>query len=77
MSTGVFLARHGQTAYNQEGRFPGQLPVPLDDTGRAQAALRALIIWRGKGNACCCLIRRRFHETNYVATRFAAAPKFT
>ncbi len=34
----VFLARHGQTAYNLEGRFQGQLPVPLDDTGRAQAA---------------------------------------
>ncbi len=34
----VFLARHGRTAYNLEGRFQGQLPVPLDDTGRAQAA---------------------------------------
>jgi broad specificity phosphatase PhoE len=35
---GVYLARHGQTAYNLEGRFQGQLPVPLDDTGRAQAS---------------------------------------
>jgi broad specificity phosphatase PhoE len=35
---GVYLARHGQTAYNLEGRFQGQLPVPLDETGRAQAA---------------------------------------
>ena len=34
---GVYLARHGQTAYNLEGRFQGQLPVPLDETGRAQA----------------------------------------
>jgi broad specificity phosphatase PhoE len=34
----VFLARHGRTAYNLEGRFQGQLPVPLDDTGREQAA---------------------------------------
>jgi len=34
----LYLARHGQTAYNHEGRFQGQLPVPLDDTGRAQAA---------------------------------------
>ncbi len=38
MAANVFLARHGQTAYNLEGRFQGQLPVPLDDTGRAQAA---------------------------------------
>jgi broad specificity phosphatase PhoE len=35
--SGVYLARHGQTAYNLERRFQGQLPVPLDDTGRAQA----------------------------------------
>ena len=35
--TRVYFARHGQTAYNREGRFQGQMPVPLDDTGRAQA----------------------------------------
>jgi broad specificity phosphatase PhoE len=35
---GVYLARHGQTAYNLEGRFQGQLPVPLDEKGRTQAA---------------------------------------
>ncbi len=34
---GVYLARHGQTAYNLEGRFQGQQAVPLDGTGRAQA----------------------------------------
>ncbi len=34
---GVYLARHGQTAYNLEGRFQGQQPVPLDDLGRTQA----------------------------------------
>jgi broad specificity phosphatase PhoE len=33
----IHLARHGQTAYNAEGRFQGHLPVPLDETGRAQA----------------------------------------
>ncbi len=34
---GVYLARHGRTAYNLEGRFQGQLPVPLDELGRKQA----------------------------------------
>lgn len=34
---GVYLARHGQTAYNREGRFQGQQAVPLDETGRRQA----------------------------------------
>jgi len=33
----VYLARHGQTAYNLERRFQGHLAVPLDDTGREQA----------------------------------------
>ncbi len=34
---GLYLARHGQTAYNAAGRFQGLQPVPLDATGRAQA----------------------------------------
>ncbi len=38
MAAQVYLARHGQTGYNLEGRFQGQLPVPLDNTGRTQAA---------------------------------------
>lgn len=33
----IFLARHGQTEYNDKGRFQGHLPVPLDATGRRQA----------------------------------------
>jgi broad specificity phosphatase PhoE len=37
----IHLARHGQTAYNAEGRFQGHLPVPLDETGRKQAAALA------------------------------------
>jgi broad specificity phosphatase PhoE len=34
---GVYLARHGETDYNAEGRFQGLLPVPLNATGRRQA----------------------------------------
>jgi broad specificity phosphatase PhoE len=33
----VYLARHGRTAYNHEGRFQGQQEIPLDEVGRAQA----------------------------------------
>jgi broad specificity phosphatase PhoE len=34
----IFLARHGRTPYNHEGRFQGQGDVPLDEHGRMQAA---------------------------------------
>ncbi len=37
----VLLARHGETAFNAEHRFQGQLDVPLNETGRAQAAALA------------------------------------
>jgi len=37
----VYLARHGRTAYNHEGRFQGQRAIPLDDVGRAEAAALA------------------------------------
>ncbi len=36
MSTRLLLVRHGQTAWNADGRFMGQLDVPLDEMGRAQ-----------------------------------------
>lgn len=34
----IYLARHGRTPYNHEGRFQGQSDVPLDETGLQQAA---------------------------------------
>lgn len=44
----ILLARHGRTAYNDEGRFQGQGAVPLDAQGRAQAVeLASAIVARG------------------------------
>jgi broad specificity phosphatase PhoE len=72
----IHLARHGQTAYNAEGRFQGHLPVPLDDTGREQARtlaeaaagieLRTLV--------CSPLVRAR-ETADIVAARIGLRPE--
>ena len=76
MPSGIYLARHGQTAYNLEGRFQGQQPVPLDATGRVQAAELAehastygfCALW------CSPLLRAR-ETTDVVAARLGLEPK--
>jgi probable phosphoglycerate mutase len=45
-STRIVFWRHGRTAWNAERRFQGQTDVPLDDTGRAQAAAAARALAR-------------------------------
>ena len=42
----LLLLRHGRTAYNATGRFQGQVDVPLDDLGFAQAARVAPLLAR-------------------------------
>jgi len=37
----VYVARHGESTWNREGRYQGQCDAPLSDTGRTQAELLA------------------------------------
>jgi broad specificity phosphatase PhoE len=74
--TRVYLARHGRTAYNLEGRFQGQLPVPLDDTGREQAAELAERAAAHGFSALWSSPLLRAHETaEVVAARVGLAPR--
>ncbi len=72
----IYLARHGQTAYNAEGRFQGQGPVPLDATGRAQAAALAEQAATYEFAALWCSPLRRARETaDVVARRIDLTPR--
>jgi probable phosphoglycerate mutase len=71
----IYLARHGQTAYNHEGRFQGQQAIPLDETGRAQAlelAERAAG-YGFKALWCSPLLRAR-ETADAVAARIGLEP---
>jgi len=35
----IILARHGETPWNAEGRYQGQIDIPLSDAGERQAGL--------------------------------------
>ncbi|KAG6335036.1 hypothetical protein ID866_4062 [Astraeus odoratus] len=41
MTLRLYIVRHGETDWNRERRIQGQLDVPLNETGMAQAALVA------------------------------------
>jgi broad specificity phosphatase PhoE len=72
----IYLARHGQTAYNLEGRFQGQLPVPLDATGRAQAQDLAERVGAYDFRAMWCSPLLRARETaDAIARRIGLEPK--
>jgi 2,3-bisphosphoglycerate-dependent phosphoglycerate mutase len=38
LATRLLIVRHGRTAWNSDGRFQGQLDIPLDEIGQSQAA---------------------------------------
>jgi len=72
----IHLARHGQTAYNAEGRFQGHLPVPLDDTGRAQARDLAEAVAAVEVRTLVCSPLARARETaDIVGARIGLVPE--
>ena len=70
------MARHGQTAYNAEGRFQGQLEVPLDDVGLAQARELAEVA-QGHGIVAlwCSPLRRAQQTADIVGEALGLTPR--
>ena len=72
----IYLARHGQTAYNLEGRFQGHLPVPLDQTGLEQAAeLAERAVPHGFRELWCSPLLRARETADIVAARLGLEPR--
>ena len=40
----IYYIRHGETAWNAQGRFQGSQDIPLNDLGRAQAVAAGVIL---------------------------------
>src|SRR5205814_1438675 len=58
--------RHGETAWNAEGRVQGQLDIPLSDIGHAQARAVAAVLGKESFSAIYC--------SDLVRVRQTAAP---
>lgn len=64
--TQLLFIRHGETDWNRRQCFQGQLDVPLNATGRAQAARLAARLAADKPDA--------FYSSDLLRTRETAAP---
>lgn len=75
--TELILIRHGETDWNVQGRFQGQIDVPLNATGQRQAALTAERLAQDRFDAFYCSDLLRTRQTaEPAAARLAieAAP---
>lgn len=63
MATTLYLARHGQTAWNLENRCQGHADIPLDGTGVAQARALADALGAHRIDAIYTSDLQRAHET--------------
>lgn len=76
MTTRLILVRHGQTAYNAEVRFMGQLDVPLDEIGRAQArAVAKRLSFERPAAMYCSGLSRAFDTASAIQAAIPTHPE--
>src|SRR3979490_818716 len=70
----LYLARHGQTDWNRDGRLQGSADVALNETGRQQAVTLAARLREVRFDAVYSSELRRSRETAVIV--HGAAPLF-
>jgi alpha-ribazole phosphatase/probable phosphoglycerate mutase len=76
MTTRLLLVRHGQTAYNAEVRFMGQLDIPMDEIGRLQARAVARRLSAERPVAMYCSgLWRAFETASAIRSAIASHPE--
>ncbi len=71
----VYVARHGETDWNAEGRLQGHADVPLNDRGRAQAlGLAGALAGEGIGTLVASDLSRARETAEIVAGVLGRAP---
>ena len=72
--TRICMVRHGETAWNAQGRVQGQLDIPLNDVGRAQARATADALAGHDFTAIYCSDLIRVRQTAEPSARRLALP---
>jgi len=67
--TRLCLVRHGETAWNAEGRVQGQLDIPLNEVGRKQARAVGAVLGREKFDAIYSSDLQRVMQTAEPAAK--------
>ena len=67
--TRLCLVRHGETAWNAEGRVQGQLDIPLNDVGQKQARAVGAVLGREKFDAIYSSDLQRVMQTAAPAAK--------
>ncbi len=68
-ATKLCMVRHGETAWNTEGRIQGQLDIALNDTGLAQARALAAVLAAERFDAIYASDLARVRQTAEPAAR--------